>query len=71
VSTKYRCHGFCHLDLPFRNVTPRWLGRAAGGRGAQRSAAPDRRPIYWSSQPHPFLPSERPLARLVDQFSRS
>src|SRR6516164_3271468 len=29
------------LFLPFRNVTPRWLGRAAGGRGAWRSNRPD------------------------------
>ena len=50
------------LFLPFRNVTHRWLGRAAGGRGAQRSAAHDRRPIDRSPQPHP-LSTERASAR--------
>jgi maleate cis-trans isomerase len=28
VSTKYRCHSFCHLEMSLR------LGRAAGGRAA-------------------------------------
>jgi hypothetical protein len=48
------------LFLPFRNVTVAVLGvgRWAGAK-PQRSAAPDRRPIGRSSQPHPFLPSER------------
>jgi hypothetical protein len=44
------------------------VGRRAGAE-PQRSAAPDRRPIVRSSQPHPFLPSEHPLARLVEDLA--
>jgi hypothetical protein len=40
------------------------VGRRAGAE-PPRSAALDRRPIGWSAQSHPFLPSERLLARLV------
>jgi hypothetical protein len=56
--------------LPFTNVTLAvvGVGRRAGAE-PRRSAAPDRRPIDRGRQSHP-LPSERPLARLVEQLSR-
>ena len=37
VSTKYRCHRFCHLQMSLR------LGRAAGGRGTRRGSRPPSR----------------------------
>ena len=40
--------------LPFRNVTFDW-GRAAGGRGALRSTAPDRRARHRRLKPHPLF----------------
>jgi hypothetical protein len=44
VSTNYRCHRLCHLEM---SVSP-GVGRRAGAE-PRRSAAPDRRPIERSS----------------------
>ena len=49
VSTKYRCHHLCHLQM---SLAPR-LGSGVGrARSPRRSAAPDRRPLYGYSKPY-------------------
>jgi hypothetical protein len=51
VSTKYRCHQLCHLQMS--------LGPGAGrARSPRRSAATDRRPRYGARKPHPQHPPE-------------
>jgi hypothetical protein len=65
VSTKYRCHRVCHLEM-----SP-WLG---SGAGRARSPSVAQRPIgarlSGARNRTTYLPSERQLARLVEQLSR-
>src|SRR5271170_2139703 len=66
VSTKYRCHRLCHLQMSLLSGR----GRGADGRGARRSASrpTGARCTGRSKLPPLGLPSERQLARLVEKL---
>jgi hypothetical protein len=68
VSTKYRCHHLCHLEMSLPSGVGR---RAAGGRGAPGVAQrPTGARLSGARNRTTCLPSERQLARLVERLSR-